>query len=444
MMHTAGPPDEHLRSGRRRRHVPASAASHVPSSHCCDANAAGCRHHALLKPVRILMFARYLPPEYSGAAAQAFLLAGQLRSRGHHVEFATQSWSGQRRDYMVDGFPVTALSMQLRARHQEFSVWRSLAAHLWQRRHAVDILHGQGAYYTQSILGPFGRLLGKPTLVKASLSQNDLSSLTHSTIAPVHRHFLRLVDAYVAISEELQTEFAQKGLCAERVWHIPNGVDTSRFCPVPETDRRQLAAAIGLPADRPIALFVGVFDERKRIGWLMREWVAANGFDTGVHLVAVGPTSRDSYGEALKRELRDLAEAHPRLLSLRDFTADILRHYQAANLIVFPSVKEGLPNTVLEAMACGLPCVVARAPGSRELVQDDVNGATFAVDETAELCEALQRVLTDLPRLGARSRELAVQHYSIGAITDRYEALYAHLLTQRQRDNPGGNRRRRR
>ncbi|WP_200238444.1 glycosyltransferase family 4 protein [Thiohalocapsa halophila] len=385
-----------------------------------------------MKPVRILMFARYLPPEYSGAAAQAFLLAGQLRARGHHVEFATQSWSGQRRDYEVDGFRVTALSMQLQARHQEFSVWRSLAAHLWQRRHAVDILHGQGAYYTQSILGPFGRFLGKPTLVKASLSQNDLSSLTHSTIAPVHRRFLRLVDAYVAISEELQIEFAQKGLRADRVWHIPNGVDTSRFRPVPEAERQRLAAAIGLTASQPIALFVGVFDERKRIGWLMREWVAANGFGTGVHLVAVGPTSRDSYGEALKQELRDLAAAHPRLLSVRDFTPDILRHYQAASLLVFPSLQEGLPNTVLEAMACGLPCVVARASGSRELVQDDVNGATFAIDETAELRDALHRVLLDLPRLGARSRELAVQHYSIGAITDRYEALYAHLLRQRR------------
>ncbi len=389
-----------------------------------------------LNPVRILMFARYLPPEYSGAAAQAFLLAGQLRARGHHVEFATQSWNGQRRDYVVDGFPVTALAMQLRARHQEFSVWRSLAVHLWQRRHAVDILHGQGAYYTQSILGPFGRLLGKPTLVKASLSQNDLSSLSHSTIAPVHRRFLRLVDAYVAISEELQAEFAQKGLAAERVWHIPNGVDTGRFRPVDEQRRRELAAALDLPADRPIALFVGVFDERKRIAWLLREWVAANGFDTGVHLVAVGPTSRDSYGAALKQELHDLARAHPALLTVRDFSADIVRHYQAASLLLFPSLKEGLPNTVLEAMACGLPCVVARAPGSQELVHDGVNGATFAVDDTAELRDALQRVLPALAPLGARSREIAVQHYAIGAIADRYEALYAHLLSQRGGGHP--------
>jgi glycosyltransferase involved in cell wall biosynthesis len=381
------------------------------------------------------MFARYLPPEYSGAAAQAFLLAGELRARGHHVEFATQSWSGQRRDYVVDGFPVTALAMQVRAKHQEFSIWRSLAAHLWARRRAVDILHGQGAYYTQSVLGPFGRLLGKPTLVKASLSQNDLSSLSHSTIAPVHRRFLRLVDAYVAISEELKEEFAQKGLAPDRIWHIPNGVDTGRFRPVDEARRQALAASLGLPVDKPIALFVGVFDERKRIGWLLHQWVAEQGFDTGVHLVAVGPKSRESYGGALKEELHDLARQHPELITVRDFSPDIVRHYQAANLLVFPSLKEGLPNTVLEAMACGLPCVVARAPGSRELVHDGVNGATFAVDDAVELRGAVRTVMSELAPLGARSREIAVADYAIGTIGDHYEALYAHLLTTRGRGN---------
>jgi glycosyltransferase involved in cell wall biosynthesis len=381
-----------------------------------------------LKPVRVLMFARYLPPEYSGAAAQAFLLAGQLRERGHHVEFATLSWTGRRRDYQVDGFPVTALTMQVKARHQEFSVWQSLAVHLWQRRRHLDILHGQGAYYTQSILGPFGRLLGKPTLVKASLYQNDLSSLSNSTIAPVHRRFLRLVDAYVAISEELRDEFAQKGLAAERVWHIPNGVDTTRFVPVTEAERRTLCAELALPTDRPIGLFVGVFDNRKRVAWLLREWVAARGFGTDVHLVAVGPTSRDGYGEQLKEELRALAQAHPGLVTVRDFSPDIVRYYQAASLLVFPSLKEGLPNTVLEAMACGLPCVVARASGSRELVHDDVNGATFAVDDVEELRGALARVLPARAELGAASRRIATSAYGIDRIADSYEALYAHLL----------------
>lgn len=388
-----------------------------------------------MKPVRILMFARYLPPEYSGAAAQAFLLAGRLRARGHRIEFATQSWSGQRRDYDVQGFPVTALPMQLSARHQEFSVWRSLARHLWQRRHQLDILHGHGAYYTQSILGPFGRLLGKPTLVKASMSQNDLSSLSHSTIAPVHRRFLRLVDAYVAISAELKVEFADKGLPTEHVWHIPNGVDTEFFQPVESKRRQQLAAQLELPTERSIALFVGVFDERKRIGWLVEQWIATEGFGTGRHLVAVGPTSRDNRDKALKAELRQGAEQRPDLVTIRDFTPAIRDYYQASQVLVFPSSKEGLPNTVLEAMACGLPCVVARAHGSRELVKDSINGATFAVDDVDGLARALDSISDAETELGANSRNIVLEQFGIEAIADRYEALYEQLL-QAQRKRP--------
>jgi glycosyltransferase involved in cell wall biosynthesis len=418
--------------GRRFTSVSAGPVTRVPSRDGAPQEAAEAWPSSQLKPVRILMFARYLPPEYSGAAAQAFLLANRLRAHGHHVEFTTQSWSGGARTYEVDGFPITALPMRLSARHQEFGVWRHLGEHLWARRRHIDILHGQGAYYTQSILGPFGRALGKPTLVKASLSQNDLSSLSNSTIAPVHRWFLRRVDAYVAISEALKREFEEKGFESSRIWHIPNGVDLERFTPVREERRRAVAEALGLPADRPLGLFVGVFDDRKRIEWLLKNWVARRGFGTDVHLVAVGPTSRDADGPELKRELEDLAAQNPDLMTVRDFSPDIVRHYQAASLLLFPSRKEGLPNTVLEAMACGLPCLVARAPGSGELVKDGENGITFEIDDADALGRALPRVLAERDEFGAAGRRMAEERFGIGAVAERYEALYERLLGERQ------------
>ena len=379
------------------------------------------------------MFARYLPPEYSGAASQALLLAQHLRNRGHRIEMVSPAWGGHPHSYQLDGFRVTRVHISLDAVHKEFSVWRALSAYLWRRRHQIDILHGQGAYYTQSIIGPLGRLFRKPSLVKASLWNDDLCSLTDSNIAPVHRRFLGMVDAYVAISRDLEQEFVAKGLIAEKVRRIPNGVDIERFHPRDADAKAAAATALGLPTDRPISLFVGVFDQRKRISWLAEHWVESNGFGTGGLLVAVGPTSRETYGPALRRGLERLAAAHPERLRVHELTQDIAPFYRASDQLILPSSNEGLPNAVLEAMACGLPTVACRVSGSSELVRDDITGATFTLDDPQGLAVALAAVGGDRGRrLGEEARRIVTRDYSIEGVAAKYEELYRELYAQRQ------------
>lgn len=393
-----------------------------------------------MKQFRIIMTARYLPPEYSGAAAQAFLLANRLRDRGHRIEFVTQSWIGEHREYDVEGFKVTALKTNLASRHSELSLWRKLFGFLWHRRKDFDILHAHGAYYTQAIVGPFGRLLGKRSLVKASLAENDLKSLTNSKVAPLHRFFLDRVDAYVAISADLEAEFWTKGLKPERIQTIPNGVDMDRFRPAIATEKRALAENMGVPADRPIGLFVGVFDERKKIAWLMEHWIRTRAFGTGTRLLAVGPTSRDNYGPALKQRLTALAAEHPDLVTVRDFSPEIENYYRLADFFVFPSSNEGLPNAVLEAMACGLPCIGTRVSGSSDLIRDGETGIMFEVEDPDELAAALARVQGDAgPAMGAAAREFVRDGYDIERIADRYEALYARLLAPERPFTPKGH-----
>lgn len=374
------------------------------------------------------MTARYLPPEYSGAAAQAFLLADRLRARGHSIEFVTQSWRGEHREYEVEGFKVTALKTSLTVRHSELSLWRKMFGFLWRRRRDFDILHAHGAYFTQAIVGPFARLLGKRSLVKASLADNDLASLTDSRVAPLHRLFLDRVDAYVAISADLEAEFAAKGLKPEKTHSIPNGVNMERFRPADAAEKRALETLMDVPADRPIGLFVGVFDERKKIAWLMEHWIRTRAFGTGTRLLAVGPTSRDDYGPELKQRLEALAAAHPDLVTVRDFTPQIERYYRLADFFVFPSSNEGLPNALLEAMACGLPCVATRVSGSCDLVRDGQTGAIFGVEDPVELAAALGRVQGEAGlTMGATARRFVQEGYDITRIAERYEALYRRL-----------------
>lgn len=381
------------------------------------------------RTLRILMYTAYFEPEYSGAALQALTLAVELRKRGHQVEFVTNRWPGLADNAVVDGFAVRRLEPGRLRKHREFRLWLHLARFVGSRRRDFDILHSHGAYYTHAFVGPLARCLRLRSLVKASLANDDLQDLTRPVIGGIHRRMLRFVDACIGTSQDLVDEFRAGGIAADRIHHVPNGVDTDRFRAVPADRVAPLRQVLGLPADRRIALYVGVLDARKNILWLAEQWTRDARLGEGALLVAVGPQGRDDTDGALRNRLAELARAHPDRFALHAFHTDVTPYYQCADVLVLPSYREGLPNVVLEAMSCGLPCVAARASGSRELIVDGQTGYTYAPDDLDGLRSALAHCLgPDGARFGANARRLAEQRYSIHGIADRYEALYAHVL----------------
>lgn len=381
------------------------------------------------QPARILMYTAYLEPAYSGAALQALTLARELRSRGHHVEFATNLWPELSDTAVVDGFAVQRLELGRTRKHREFRLWFNLARYCWRRRKDFDILHSHGAYFTNAFIGPLARVLGLKSVIKASLADDDLQDLSRTTVGSAHRFMLNRVDACIAISQELIQEFSLGGVSRHKIHHIPNGVDVFRFHPLLATQVQAQRAAFGMPTGQPVALYVGVLDQRKNILWLAEQWVANDAFGTGALLLAVGPQGRDDVDGTLRARLLELAQRRPTHIMVHDFHADVAPYYQCADLLVLPSTKEGLPNVVLEAMACGLPCVAARASGSRELIVDGHNGFTYELGDVEGLGDAVRRCLGQgRAALRDNALHIAQQRYSIGAVADAYQALYARLL----------------
>lgn len=381
-------------------------------------------------PLRILMYTAYLEPEYSGAALQALTLAKELQRRGHVVRFVTNRWPGLPDRAEVQGFEVARLEPGRLRKHREFRLWLNLTRHVWAHRHDIDILHAHGAYYTHAFIGPLARALGLKSLVKASLAKDDLESLSRPIIGRIHRLMLRSIHACIAISRDLVDEFTQGGMDPARIRYLPNGVDTERFRPADPQRVPEIRRSLGLPPDQSIALYVGVMDQRKNILWLAEQWVANDGFGTGALLLAVGPQARDDEGGRLRSRFAELARAHPQRLALHDHRADVLPYYQCVDTLVLPSMKEGLPNVVLEAMACALPCVAARASGSNELIVDGETGYKFEPGDMPALRNAVIRCLSVEGRsLGRAARQRAEAGYAIAGIADRYEAIYQELTT---------------
>lgn len=384
---------------------------------------------AAARPLRVLMYSTYFPPEFSGAAQQALMLARQLRRLGHHVEFVTVRWRDLPEHDTVDGFPVTRLYAGRGAKHRELRLWANLCAYVWRRRHDFDVLHSHGAYYTNAIVGPLARAAGLKSIVKASLANDDLHDIGRTLSGRLHRALLRQVDACVAISRDLVREFNDCGLPAERIHYLPNGVDTALFHPADAAARAALRSELGLPADVPVALYAGVMDARKNIEWLATQWVHQDAFGTGALLVAVGPQSREDPNGELIARLNALGRRAPQRFMLRPRSADVERYLRAADLLVLPSHREGLPNVVLEAMASGLPCVAADVSGTRDLVQHGRTGYTYSPDDPQALALAVCSGLSPAGRaLGENGRRIAEEQFSLHSVAQGYSRLYDRLV----------------
>jgi len=381
------------------------------------------------QPARILMYTAYFEPEYSGAALQALTLAKELRRHGYHVEFVTNRWPGLADTAVVEGFSVQRLEPGRMRKHREFRLWFNLARYCWRRRKDFDVLHSHGAYFTNAFIGPLARALGLKSVIKASLADDDLQDLSRPTVGAAHRFMLNRVDACIAISHDLINEFSRGGVSRHRIHHIPNGVDVRRFHRLPASQVQAQRAALGVSTDQPVALYVGVLDQRKNILWLAEQWVAHDAFGTGALLLAVGPQGRDDVDGRLRARLLELAQRQPTRVKVHDFHADVVPYYQCADLLVLPSTKEGLPNVVLEAMACGLPCVAARASGSRELIVDGHTGFTYEPADVEGLGNAVRHCLGEgRAMLRENAVRIAQQRYSISTVTDAYQTIYARLL----------------
>lgn len=381
---------------------------------------------------RILMYCTYFPPEYSGAALQAITLAKALRQRGHHIEFITERWHDEPALDIHEGFTVHRISGGRQVRHAEFLLWFQLARFCWKQRRDFDIIHSHGAYYRQSIVGLIARLMGMGSLVKASLANNDLKPSDSAFVTSLHRWMLRRIDAYVAISRQLETEFLDIGMSACKLHLLPNGVDTDRFRPVTVDERARIRNRLGLPVEGRLALYVGVFDARKNVEWLARTWIREGAFGLDMPLVAVGPQSRDRGDAHIKLRLAALAAHAPNCLRVIDSQSEIHEYFQASDLLVLPSIEEGMPNCVLEAMATGLPCVVPWSDWNEGLISEGQTGARFRYGDAVSLAKAL-RVAAALNNRADIIRSRAISGYAITALYDRYLDLYQDIIQRCQK-----------
>lgn len=224
--------------------------------------------------------------------------------------------------------------------------------------------------------------------------------------------------AICTVSSEGREQLARwSGLPPGAIHVVPNGVDMEVYRPA--ADKVALRKRLGCDETRPVVITVARLAPEKDLATLMQ--AVAKVPDVEWWLVGYGPE---------ERPLRALADelglgARVRFWGSRSDVADLLA---AADVFALSSLSEGLSMALIEAAACGLPIVATDVGGNQEIVNPPHGGRLVRPRDPNALANAM-RELVENPslraELGRNARQHAVSHFSVEAMVDRYQQLYA-------------------
>lgn len=228
-----------------------------------------------------------------------------------------------------------------------------------------------------------------------------------------------------------------------RIEVIPNGVDLVRFRPAADAVRgAALRRALGIGPQDPLLLGVGALTARKGADLAIEAWCRVRNRWPEAHLVWVGAgygaEGEDPEKRRFARRLRALAAGSGAAdrLHFTGFVDRVEEYYRAADLFLFPSEKEGMPNAVLEAMACALPVVLTPFASLAADLGRPEREFACAERSAPALARAIEELLASPQRraeMGRNARRHLERSMDLELTLDRYMALYRDLAQARRR-----------
>jgi glycosyltransferase involved in cell wall biosynthesis len=379
-------------------------------------------------------------PEVSSAGVQCQTLARALKGRADVRVLTTAVDPGLPHDDEVDGVPVARVHIDVTSARSKARATRRMLAELARLMPHADLVHVHGVSSKNVIVTLAAKWFTKPLVLSLHTAGFDEPAAVRAQGRLAWWAF-RSADLYLSVSPALVEAFQRTGPPGRSVHLVPNGIDTDRFRPATAAERDALRRRFGFPADRPVVAFVGFFSHDKQPRTLFEAWMRINTDERGWNaekssridstLLFVGATESPYFevdaqlAAAMRSDAARLGIADR--LVFAGVTHDVPDYLRASDLFVLPSRREGLPVALLEAMACGLPCVASRLPATDGIITDGRNGVLVAPGDVAAFADAMAALLGDPARaaaLGAAARATVVERFDASHVADRWMAAY--------------------
>ncbi|MGD0630401.1 MAG: glycosyltransferase [Terracidiphilus sp.] len=361
----------------------------------------------------------------AGAERQMLLLAQGLHRRGWRVSVVALSGTGGPAARELTASGISFLSLHMRKGLADPRGWTRF--HRWLGRERPDIVHAHlphAAWFAR-----WSRLAAPARVLVDTLHSSSTGSLGRKL---GYRFSNWLPDKVTAVSQAVAETHLTAGMVSEnKLLVLPNGVDAELWKPDAAV-RKTVRMGLGLENEF-LWFAAGRLEPVKDYPTLLR---AMTDVPEPSRLVIAGAGYQESELRQLSSELS--LERRVRFLG---FEPDVLPWMQGADAFVQSSLWEGLPMGLLEAAACALPAVATDVPGTHEALVDGQTGFLAVAGSPLSLRAAMSRIMQMPQRernaLGGNARQFVLDHFSLGAVLDRWEALYEDLLMQ----NPAPRRR---
>lgn len=380
--------------------------------------------------IKICMIISNYYPVLGGAELQAFRLSQKLVENGLSVNVVTRHRKGLKFTETIEG--VNIHRMPCFGGLILSSLTYTLFGLLWILcyRKKIDILHCHQAL-SPATIGVFAKfVVKKKVIVKLTAmgKHGDVHQISLLPLRGLRIILLNGVDYFVIMSDIMRRQLESIGIKHLNTKTIFNGVDTDFFHTVNSEKKNCLRAELMIPIDCKIVIFTGRLEPQKNLSMLIMAWelFKSNNKKENSLLLIIGEGSQ-------KKEIEALIERSKFKHSIKilEYRSNIRDYLQASDCFVLPSVDEGISNSLLEAMACGLPPIVTKVGSNPEVVEHLNSGILVESGDRESLSNAISLLLSDdklCRHVGRIARGRIEKYYSLDKTAHDYIELYRSLL----------------
>jgi len=375
--------------------------------------------------MRILQVAPYFIPYPGGQERYVYNLSKYLVKMGHEVHVITSNYPKTKSFEEIDGITIE--------RHKVFAriLRNPITPGFLKIRGMIrnfDIVHMHNEHSFSAMITAYQKKRYDFPLILTNHGQLRFGNFFSDAFEKIYsqsvgKNIFRAASRIVALSSSDAEYISSLGIESKKISILPNAIDSSEFVPYSNLDNIDFLKRYNVEGKR-IVLFVGQIIQRKGIEYLLKsaKYVMELSHENNIVFFVIG---KGGFLEKAKNIVKNLNISELIVFTGKIPFGELVEAYKSADVFVLPSLSEGLPTTILEAMYFGLPVIATDIPG----VRDHFRNRALLVPPKNEykLAEAIIKLLKDeelAKRLSTNGKELVKSKYTWDIVSKKYEDLY--------------------